>query len=617
MCGIVGFNFKDGELLKKMTDTLEHRGPDDQGSYLDPDISLGHRRLSIIDLSEKGRNPLFSEDKNFILIFNGEIYNYKELKQSLIPRHEFTSETDSEVVVHLYEDFGPAAVERLNGIFSFAIWDKKKKELFLSRDRLGVKPLYYYFDKGIFVFASEIKALLRASIPREVNIAALSHYLTLGYVPQPLTSFNNIYKLPSAHYLLLRDSKIVVKRYWGINNWQQLSSRSDVQERIRFLINDAVRNQLMSDRPLGIFLSGGIDSNIITGVARQYVTDPIKTYTVGYESKHGDKFNIDLELARDSSRYYGTDHHELIITGSDIINNFESAVYHLDEPINNVAQIAVFLLARLAKKDVAVNFSGGGGDELFGGYPRYRINYMIDRWQSLPHILRGRAIAGLIGRVTKKNDLYDKLSAKGIARYMHFMFRQKDLLTQILKPEFTRLDAPMKHFRQSFFDAMPTVDMTRYFGFIDMQTWLQDLALAQEDKMTMAFGLEERVPLLDHRLAELSVRVPTRFKIRGRETKYILKQAMQEYINPSVLAQPKIGFRPPAAKWLKRDLYEFAKSVLSPDYSPGTQRFFNFDRIRSLLDEHAQEKGYHLNLLWGLLTWQIWHKIFIEGKRVS
>ena len=619
MCGISGFNFKDQSLIGKMNTKISHRGPDAEGFYIDDNISLGHRRLSIIDLSDSGRQPIFNEDKNLVIIFNGEIYNYQELINNLSIKHKFYTKTDTEVIIHLYEDLGYKCLEKLNGIFTFAIWDKRNKKLFVARDRLGVKPLYYYHQGGKFIFSSEIKAILEYQhINRQVNLEAFTHYFKLGFVPQPLTMFEGIYKLPSAHFLTIENNQLSVEKYWEINDFNYIKSKSEIIDNLRTIVDNSIQNQLIADRPVGIFLSGGIDSNVILSVARKYSTGKIKTYSVGFEDKHGDKFNSDFKLAQISSQYHQTDHHPLLISEKDVINNLEDVIYHLDEPINNPISLSIYLLAQLAKKEVAVDLSGSGGDELFGGYPRYYINKIIDNWQSLPNNLQSKLLLKIISKITKL-DFYDKFSARGLDRYKQFMFRDEDCIKKVLKPLIWQPELTDKFYQQKFFDmaslsqqSLIKKSFTQYFSLIDMQTWLVDFALALGDKTTMAFGLEERVPLLDHRLVELSAKIPMKFKIRGRNTKNIFKEAMKDYIPPHIFNAPKKGFTSPTSEWLRTGLYDFAKDILSENYCLATKDFFDFKAIDKIFEDHVHRRKYNLNLIWGLITWQIWYKKFID-----
>ena len=623
MCGINGFNFNDKELIRKMNDRIKHRGPDDKGVYLDTNISLGHQRLSIIDLSKKGRQPIFNEDKSFCIIFNGEIYNFQKLRKDLEERgHKFRSKTDTEVVLHLYEDYREKCLEMLNGIFAFAIWDIRQKKLFLARDRIGVKPLYYYYKDNNFIFSSEIKAILEHEIKKEVDLEALNHYFRLLYVPAPLTMFKNIYKLPQGHYLQLKNvgdsnSCIEIKKYWEVNDFKEINSKDEIIGKIQELMKQSVKGQLISDRPLGIFLSGGIDSTSVLGMANEFISGKIKTFTVGFNVNDPvNKFNQDFLLARQTSKFYRTDHHELLINSRDFLDNVEKVIYHLDEPIAEATQIATFLLSKYTKKNVAVVLGGDGGDELFGGYGRYYYSQLMDRYQKMPAFLRRRISPFLIEKIARKKDAVEKLNLpKGVERYAQFMFQKEMEVGKILNNGINQRIITKKFFQEKYFRNMPTKDFENYFMLVDLKTWLVDESLMRTDKMTMAHGLEQRVPVLDHYLVELAMKIPSKFKIKSRkEGKAIFKEAMNEYLPKHILesAYKKVWLSP-MSNWLRTDLNDFAQSVLSPDYCLATKEYFDFQGVNKMFTDHVDKKEYNLNLIWAIITFQIWYKNTIES----
>lgn len=616
MCSINGFNFKDEELIRKMIDVTRHRGPDDEGFFCDENVSLGHARLSIIDLSENARQPIWNDDKSKCIIFNGEIYNFQELRKELQEKgHKFSSKSDTEVILHLYEEKKEKCLEFLNGIFAFAIYDKNKKELFLARDRIGVKPLYYYFDGKRFIFSSEIKGILTHNILREIDEEALVHYFLIFFVPGPFTLFKGIKKLPQAHYLLFRDGKIDIQRYWDIEDVSEIKSEKETIEGIKFLFKDSVKRQLVSDRPLGIFLSGGIDSSSVLGIAAEYIPEKIKTYSVGFDIRiEADKFNRDFELARQTSQYYNTDHHELLISDVDARDNLEKVIWHVEEPIPNPIQIATFLLAKEAKKEVSVVLGGDGGDEIFGGYPRYYYSKLIDYYQFLPFLLRRKIPSFLVKIFSKRENLNEKLNTpKGVLRYLLFMGQKAALLSQVLNKEMNY--SLTENFLKERYPENKFRDAAKYLMYLDLKTWLPDESLIRSDKMTMAWGLEERVPILDHRLAEFAFRIPTKYKVRGKTTnKWIFREAMKEYLPSHLLGKEKRGWFSPAAKWLRMGLKDFACEVLSPNYCRATQEYFNFHQIRKILDEHISGEKYNLDIIWSLITFQVWHRQFIANK---
>ncbi len=615
MCSINGFNFKNKKLIKAMVDITKHRGPDQQGFYCGENVSLGHARLSIIDLSEKGRQPIWNEDKSICILCNGEIYNFKELRKELqVKGHRFFSHSDSEVILHLYEEKGERCVEDLNGIFAFVIFDKNKNKLFLARDRIGVKPLYYYFDGKRFIFSSEIKAILSHPIKREIDQDALFHYFRLFFVPSPFTLFKNIKKLTPAHSLLYKNGKIVIKKYWDIKDLPEIESKEEAIKGIRFLLRDSVKRQLISDRPVGIFLSGGVDSTSILGIASEFISGQIKTYSVGFDIDiERDKYNRDFQLARQTSKYYNTSHHELLISDIDARDNIEKVIWHMEEPISNPTQIATFLLAKEAKKQVAVVLGGDGGDELFGGYPRYYSSKLIDRFQLLPSFLRKNFLPySLLEIIFQKKNLKEKLNIlSGASRYLSYMGQKTEILSQVLNEEFK--GELTKDFLKKNYSENKFKDKGKYLMYLDLSVWLPDESLIRSDKMTMAFGLEERVPILDHRLIEFAFRIPTKYKVRGKKNnKWIFQEAMKEYLPSHLLGKEKRGWFSPAAKWLRMGLKDFAYEVLSSNYCPETQQYFNFPQIKKILDNHISKKEYNLDIIWSLLTFQIWYKLFVS-----
>ena len=612
MCGINGFNFQDRDLIQKMNESVKHRGPDDEGIYFDENVSLGHVRLSIIDLSERAHQPIWNEDKSICIIYNGEIYNFQELRKRLQEKgHKFYSLSDTEVVLHLYEEKGEKCVEDLNGIFAFAIYNRNKNELFLARDRVGIKPLYYYFDGRKFIFSSEIKAILAHPVPRKVDKGSLSHYFKIFFVPAPFTLFEGIKKILPAHYLIFKGGQIIIEKYWDLEDLPEVKSEDEAMEGIKFLLRDSIKRQLISDRSLGIFLSGGIDSSSILGIASEFIPGKVKTYSVGFNIE-SEKYNRDFWLARETSKYYGTDHHELLVSDIMARDSLEKVIWHMEEPVPNPTQIATFLLAREAKKEVAVVLGGDGGDEIFGGYSRYYYSRLIDKYQLLPAFLRKNMLAEILERISGKKDLKEKLAVPpGVARYLLYMGQKQKILSEALrweiKANFT------EEFLKARYPENKFKDKTKYLMYLDLMSWLPDESLIRSDKMTMAFGLEERVPILDHRLVEFAFRIPTKYKVRGKKNnKWIFREAMKEYLPPHLLNKEKKGWFSPAAKWLRTGLKDFAYQVLSPTYCPETQEYFNFPEVRKILDDHVSGKKYNLDIIWSLLTFQIWHKTFLK-----
>jgi asparagine synthase (glutamine-hydrolysing) len=600
-----------------MVNVTKHRGPDDEGFYIDENVSLGHARLSIIDLSKNAQQPIWNEDRSTCIIFNGEIYNFKELKNDLERTgHRFFSNSDTEVILHLYEDKKEKCLDYLNGIFSFAIYDKRRNELFLGRDRVGVKPLYYYFENGKFIFSSEIKGILSHPIKKEIDKEALNYHFRMFFTPSPYTLVRGVKKLPPAHYLIYKQGGLVIKKYWDIEDNQELSKEESIKG-IRNILRDSVRRQLLSsDRQVGIFLSGGIDSTVILGIASDISKETIKTYSTGFDIEP-DKYNQDLILARKTSQYYKTDHHELIVKGKDARDNLEKVIWHMEEPVPNPIQISTFLLSQQAKNDVAVVLGGDGGDEIFGGYPRYYFSSIIDNFQKLPIFIRKNPLIYLFfEEIFKKDDLMEKLNIPpGVPRYLLHMGQKLRLLSSVINPGIRAEARLTEEFLRKNYPESKFEDQAKHLMFLDLMTWLPNESLLRSDKMTMAFGLEERVPILDHRLVEFAFKIPTRYKIRGRKSwKWIFKEAMKDYLPSHILNQQKRGWFSPAAKWLRGDLKELAYDVLSPNYCQDTKEYFDFVRLKKILDDHISRKSYNLDIIWPVLTFQMWYKTFIGSK---
>ncbi len=615
MCGINGFTWPDQALAKKMNYKLKHRGPDGDGFFIGENISLGHTRLAILDLSEKAKQPMASQSGRFVIVFNGEIYNFQEIKKELANKgYKFISTSDTEVLINAWQEWGPDCLPKLNGIFAFAVWDKQEQKLFLVRDRVGVKPLYYYHQNNKLIFSSEIKAIFEHAVERKVNLEALNYYFRLMYVPAPLTMFQNVFKLEPASYLIYHQGQVEIKKYWQIDlaKIENLKNKSEAIDKIRELMAGSVQYQKISDRPVGIFLSGGVDSTSVLGNFKKYTNGAIKTFSVGFDiDDPNEKFNKDFQLARQTANYYQTDHHELMVSGQDYLNNLEKIAYHLDEPIANTAQVATYLLAEQAKKEVAVVLGGDGGDELFGGYERYALSQMVSWYQKLlPTALQSNVslIISLIG----DSDMADKISLKpGMERYSQFMFQKEKAIARVLNQGVNQERITAEFFKQKFFNKI-NKDFEKQFMLTDIQSWLVDESLMRTDKTTMAFGLEYRVPVLDHRLVELSAQIPTTWKIKLRKGKVIFKQAMKEFLPNHILASAKKKvWLPPASQWLRTDLNKFARQILSKDYAD-TSEFFNLNEINKIFSEHCEKKAYHLDLLWAVLMFQMWYKQYIK-----
>lgn len=612
MCGISGFTFSDEGLIKQMNSSILHRGPDDSGVFVGENISLGHARLSVIDLSERGHQPMVSEDGRYVLVYNGEVYNFKEIKANLEKKgFNFKSDSDSEVVLNSYVAYGRECVNYFNGMFAFAIWDKEKKELFLARDRVGVKPLYYHLSGANIVFSSEIKAILKHKVKRVINFEALNIYFRMLYVPAPLTMFSGIFKLEPGSFLIWKNGETEIKKYWQTNTGVELSNKSETESMIRDLMQDSVSKQLVADRPVGVFLSGGVDSTIIAGLAAELTHNEIKTFSVNFDVKHK-KFNSDAALAKLTSNYFGTDHHEYLISGTDAANNIESVIYHMDEPVANTTQVATYLLSKYTKKHVAVVLGGDGGDELFGGYERYRLGQMIERYNSLPNIVKksfGNFGIKLLSHY--KPSLNKFLLSSPPEIYLSFMSQDELDISRVLKSNINNLGVTSQFYTKKYYSESG-LDVANSMMWTDLQSWLVDESLLRSDKMSMAFGLEQRVPILDHRLVELSLRIPSAWKIHGKVGKSIFRDAMAQYIPAHIRNQPKRGWFSPTSEWFRGPLFPLVKEVLSPSYNSYPQDIFDFTELNKMLEDHIERREYHMNLLWAVVTFQIWYKNFFR-----
>jgi len=609
MCSIAGCSFYDPELIRRMNAAMAHRGPDATGVWTAPHVSFGHNRLSIIDLSERGSQPMHSVDGRFTIVFNGEIYNYRELRAGL--SYPFRSESDTEVILALYALHGAAMLPLLNGIFAFAIWDREEERLFLARDQMGVKPLYYAWDHRSqspqLVFASEIKGILESGIPRRVNLEALECYLRLLYVPAPLTLFEGISKLPPGCTLTLQRGQSVLRRFWDplARVPPSQASFSALKTEVRSQLMRAVERQLVSDRPVGLYLSGGIDSSALLDCMRE-IREKVVTFSVGYalgKSEEEGKFNADQNLARQTARQYGTEHHEISFSSEDFLSLFEEAMWHLDEPVANSTALPMLKLARMAKSSFTVALGGDGGDELFGGYPRYRMNRWLSLYLQLPEILRTQ-----LQRSSRfsKNDVTSPAD-----RFFRFMLEPARLLKTLVQSSAVNLDRPLARLRKEFFRSMQEEDFEAEFCRVDRSSWLVDESLLRSDKLNMAAGIEARVPFLDLDLVRFADSIPLSYKVGYFQGKRILREAFRGRLPEFLFQQPKRGWFSPIAKWLRRpQVTAWAKSVLSPSFYPSVSGLFAWNSIHRVLDDHVQFRTYNRNQLLALLAFQVWAKRF-------
>jgi len=630
MCGICGIVEKnrpvDLQALKRMTATLRHRGPDDEGFYSAPEegeigVGLGFRRLSIIDLLT-GNQPISNEDGSVRVVFNGEIYNYRELRSELESRgHHFATESDTEVIVHLYEELGAHCVGRLNGMFAIALWDAHRRELVLARDRFGKKPLYYADLGGSLLFGSELKALREhPRCPGDLDFDALSRYLALEYVPTPYSIFAGIRKLPGGHVLRWRDGRISLEQYWDLAHRPSEASRSDEQyvEEFRSLFQSAVRRRLVSDVPLGAFLSGGIDSSSVVGMMVDALpAGAVKTFSVGFEEKSFDESRHASRVAA----HFGTDHHEEIFTAGVMLETLPTVVNWLDEPFGDASILPTYLLSRFTREHVTVALGGDGSDELLAGYPTFPAD-RLTRFYRLPSPLHTKLIVPLADRlpVSTANFSFDfKLK-----RFLRAVASAEDTRHAVWLGSFTPaeqaalLTAPPgdPYAEQRHLISRRQGDQVGKLIYLYAKTYLQDDILVKVDRASMACSLEVRAPFLDAELVEFLSRVPSRLKLRRLDTKHLLKRAMGDVLPPGIASRKKKGFGIPVASWFKGELREALQDELSPERIR-RQGLFEPAEVSRLVSEHLSGRRDHRKPLWTLFMFQLWHRRWHEGRAAS
>lgn len=625
MCGITGIlHHRDHqavslEELKKSCDSMVHRGPDDEGFFIDGNIGLGMRRLKIIDLIG-GHQPISNEDGRFWVVFNGEIYNYQALRAELENKgHKFATHSDTETIVHAYEEFGPACAHKLNGMFAFAIWDRTEQKLVLVRDRLGVKPLYYYTDDRLLAFGSELKAILSfPQVPRHIDLEALDTFLTFEYVPAPLSIFRGIRKLPAGHFLTLQKGKTKVTRYWDLPGTEPIDDQAGIDEELCGLLRDSVRLRLISDVPLGAFLSGGIDSSAIVAFMAEIMDRPVKTFSIGFE----DESYNELGYARRVAEHFGTDHHELTIK-PDVVGLVQDLVHHLDEPFADVSIFPTFLVSRLARQHVTVVLSGDGGDELFGGYDWYVADKLDGYYHNLPRRIRNSCVPHVMRRIAptaKKKGAVNKLKRfvegtllpASLQHYRWSMYawgESKDALyAENVKPLMRTFDASARF--KAYLYRDDKVDRLRQQQAADIKTYLPDDILVKVDRMSMANSLEARTPFLDYRLVEFAYRLSSCLKLRGLQTKYVLRRCLAGKLPPFVLERKKEGFSIPMKNWLNGELRSLMLDVLS-ESRIRRRGYFDPAYVRRLIDEHREGTHNHGHLLWALIVFELWHERYL------
>ncbi len=620
MCGICGATGQaDAEVLRAITDTLAHRGPDDAGLHEAPGISLGVRRLSIIDVAG-GHQPIANEDGSVHVIFNGEIYNHRELRARLEGQgHRFSTRSDTEVLVHLYEEYGDALVHLLQGMFAFALWDAKRHRLLLARDRLGIKPLYYTETNGSFLFASEVKALLEhPDVHAAPDLQALDLYLSFRYVPGPDTLFRSIKKLPPGHLLTVEDGRVTVHRFWELvlGDYQPGVNLEEAVEEFGRLFRETVRRHLISDVPVGMLLSGGLDSGAVAAAMAAEQGRPIATFTVGFDLPGS---HNELAEARVVAQHLGADHHELVLT-PDAADLLPGLVRSLDEPVADPAVLPTYLICKFAHQTVPVVLTGEGGDELLGGYPRYawfaraqRLQRLLPSWLRERVLLRMGQIAPFSGRY--KTALDNLLAERDdVSRHLHWIAGLDPALkTELLSPalrDAIRPNGPEAVLAPYLGNAAATTEVVHRLMALDMHTWLVDDVLTKMDKMSMAVSVEARVPFLDHKLVEFVASVPLAVKLK-HGAKTLLKRAAASLLPPSTIRRRKHAFQIPLGQWVTGSLQPFVRDTLL-DQRARQRGWFDAKRVEALLGHNGRAPSRDGQSVWTLLCLELWAREFLD-----
>ncbi len=627
MCGICGvYNYSDSvgpvqeDLVWRMCNKIAHRGPDDAGVYAKGAVGIGNRRLSIIDLS-RGHQPIFNEDATVVIVYNGEVYNYKEIQKDLIKRgHIFTTDCDTEMILHAYEEWGPACLDKFNGMFAFAIWDEGKKQLFLARDRLGIKPLFYSLEGGSFSFGSEIKCILESDkIDKKIDFVAMSHYFSLGYVPTPHTIFKGISKLPPGHYILCNSNGVSIQKYWDVSFQKKRKGQlEDLCEEFIDLLKKSVRLRLISDVPIGAFLSGGIDSSLIVAMMSATSDMAPRTFSIGFDDAVYDESPYSFHVAKQ----YNTIHQNTVVK-ADIGEVLGQIVEAFDEPFADDGAIPCFHVCRETRRQVKVALSGLGGDELFGGYHRY-LGFQVSQFVSKLPLAQLGIWPKLVSKLPESREggyfvdrlkrFTDAMAFPPDERYINYLFmmddaRRKNFFSKQYLEEIGQGSvfdeyAPIYNSEKSDFE----IDKAYY---LDLKTYLSEDVLALTDRMSMWHALEVRVPFLDHNLVEFSASLDPRLKINKLAMKDFLKKSAKPYLDPVILDKRKQGFVGPLPLWLMRDLKDYTLEVLS-ESNLKRHGFFNYNTVKQILSEHMERKRKHETLIWALLVFEQWHRTYME-----
>jgi asparagine synthase (glutamine-hydrolysing) len=621
MCGIAGVLYNDphrpveGALLERMCAVIHHRGPDEWGMWSEGSVGLGMKRLRIIDLVG-GRQPMATSDEKIRIVFNGEIYNYRELRADLEKRgYRFTSQSDTESILHLYEEYGEDCVQHLRGMFAFAVWDDRKRKLFLARDRFGKKPLHYLHDSEKLVFGSEIKSILQhPDVRPEVHRPAIVNYLAYGYTPDPDTMFKGIAKLPPGHTLSWQDGAATVRQYWDLNFQPDQPARKDAfyLDEVDRLLHEAVKIRLVSDVPLGAFLSGGIDSSLVVAMMARQMGEPVKTFSIGFDD---DRYN-ELPYARMVAKRYGTDHHEEIVK-PDAEEVLSDLIRVFDEPFADSSAIPTYYVSRLARRHVTVALSGDGGDEIFAGYGRYLDSIFSGYTDRIPHALR-QIFMGSVSRMLPEGLKGVKtlryLAADKDARYLlkmtkNLSARYQQVFSQGLMEEAGGGDPSPALGR--YFQRVREQDPVTRRQYADIKQYLPGDILTKVDRTSMLVSLETRAPLLDHKVAEFAATIPTELKVRGRSRKNVLKTLALKYLPGEVIDRPKMGFEVPIAQWINCEWRDMSQELVLGDRALNRGNF-NPRYLQWIMDEHRRGRRNQGSAIWALMVLEMWYRTFID-----
>jgi asparagine synthase (glutamine-hydrolysing) len=626
MCGIAGkYNLNQEpvshELISAMCEVMAYRGPDDADVYVDKNIGLGHRRLSILDLSQNGHQPMSTPDKSVWISYNGEIYNYKELQKGLLKKgYSFRSNCDTEVILYLYQEYGERCLDFLRGMFAIAIWDKRKEKLFLARDRIGKKPLYYYFDSKRLLFASEMKAILQdPTVAKEINYQAFYDYFKYLYIPDPKTIYKNIHKLKPGHYLICTKDGIEIKEYWDISfDHPVILNEHEISEKLLQTLSESVRLRMISDVPLGAFLSGGIDSSSVVALMSGVNGKPVTTCSIGFDSQDFDE----VQYARRIAERFNTDHHELTVK-QNVVEIMEKLAFHFDEPFADSSAVPTYYVSKLARQAVTVALSGDGGDENFAGYEKYTYDHIENRLRRIaPRAIRKNIFPGISALLAKSDrTLLQKgatlLNTLGCDRdygfYLTNTEMKDDLWQALLLEDIKRKIGEYSPFSVTkyYYDKADTSDHFSKILYVDLKTYLPGDILVKVDRMSMANSLEVRAPMLDHKVIEFSAELPAWLKYNRNDKKYILKQSLKSILPEDILHRRKMGFSVPQADWFRGEIKEFAKERLFAA-DAGVSNFFRRPALENIWQSHQSGKRDRGAVLWSLLMFELWYRQFMQ-----